>query len=116
MKSFKQFVKEEMGSGAAGLQSSGGSPSVPGTTTSGGRDPIQNHIVKKTSYGSLKYRQDKLRPRGVVMPEGTVADQKIITANNSKTDPDPTGFVQKSSKEIEGTVSFDKKLKTKKGN
>lgn len=112
MKSFKQFVEEEMGSGSVGI----------GTTTSGGNDPIEKQIAKKIP----RIRRLTVPEVPVTMPthvtkedtfrEGTVADQKITTTNNAKTDPNPTGFVEKSKKESEGTVGFAKKLKTKKEN
>jgi hypothetical protein len=113
MKSFKQFIKEEgLGSGAAGMNNSGANPSIPGTTSSGGQDPIQFHIKKKSRLVVPKV--PVTMPTHVtkedVVREGTVADQKITTSNNAKTDPDPTGFVEKK-KDV--TINFNKNLKKK---
>ena len=65
MKSFKDFMEDgAVGSGAAGLQSSGGSPSIPSTTrgvAGAGDDSSTVPVTKKKQYSMNKFNKSEYK-------------------------------------------------------
>lgn len=65
VKSFRAFMEDGMGSGAAGLQSSGGAPSIPSTSTAGvkgtGDDNTTVPVSKKQQSAITKFKKSEYK-------------------------------------------------------
>ena len=94
MKSFKDFMEDgagAVGSGAAGLQSSGGSPAIP-TTTRGvagaGDDSSTVPVSKKKQYSMTKFNKSEYKRTVPTVPLRARAGRvKEVKEENKETSP-----------------------------
>lgn len=92
MKSFKDFMEDgAIGSGAAGLQSSGGSPSIP-TTTKGvagaGDDSSTAVVAKNKQYAINKIKKSEYKRTVPTIPLASRAGRvKEVKEENKETSP-----------------------------